>query len=47
MFVAFIFILFFLYTNQLVFIFTIMSRIILNEDSAKTALIYNLRHVLG
>jgi hypothetical protein len=26
MFVAFIFILFFLYTNQLVFIFTIMSR---------------------
>jgi hypothetical protein len=40
MFVAFIFILFFLYTNQLVFIFTIMSRIILSEDSAKTALIY-------
>jgi hypothetical protein len=37
----------FLYTNQLVFICTIMSRIIINEDSAKTALIYNLRHVLG
>jgi hypothetical protein len=24
-----------------------MSKSILNEDSAKTALIYNLRHVLG
>jgi hypothetical protein len=45
MFVAYIFILFFLYTNH--FIFTIMSRIILDEDSAKTALIYNLTHVLG
>jgi hypothetical protein len=47
MFAAFIFRLFFIYTNQLVFIVRIMSRIILNEDSAKTDLIYNLRHVLG